>query len=245
MTVFFYLNSNGWVQTDNYRLAPYSYVGFNRGLVTLTFDDGAEVNTITALPIMQSYNFLSTHCFATSFIKSGEVELEKILTIRDAGNEICSHTITHPDLSTLTPAQVTTELTDSQTYLRQITGAPVTNFASPYGGYNRAVINQIKPLYGAHRTVNEGFNSKDNLDVYRLRVQNMLDTTTLAEYQEWVTKAIADKTWLILVYHRVASDGIGSFDTPLANFGQQMAWLASSGVTVKTLAGALTEVQAQ
>ena len=59
--------------------------------------------------------------------------------------------------------------------------------------------------YRSHRTVDEGYNSKDNFNAYRVRVQNMLSTTTTADVQNWVNKAKADKTWLVLVYHRIAS----------------------------------------
>ena len=104
---------------------------------------------------------------------------------------------------------------------------------------------RIKTTYASHRTVDEGYNSKDNLNIYQLRAQNLVPTTTLATFQSWVNKAIADRTWLILVYHKVASSQLAGYDTFTVDFASQMSWLKTTGVTVKTWADALTEVVPQ
>jgi peptidoglycan/xylan/chitin deacetylase (PgdA/CDA1 family) len=140
---------------------------------------------------------------------------------------------------------LTYELTHSKQYLESITGAPVPNFASPYGDYNAVVNTEIKKYYRSHRTVDEGYNSKDNFNLYRIRVQNLLATTTLAEFQGWIDKAKADKTWLVLVYHRVTAGTPDEFDTKESDFTQQMNALVASGVTVKTYNTALDELTAQ
>ena len=128
--------------------------------------------------------------------------------------------------------------------MQNIISSPVKGFATPYGDYDPRVNTQIKRYYNWHRTVDEGYNSKDNLDRYRLRVQNLTRTTTLAEYQSWLDVAKRTNTWLILVYHDVDDDPslYGSFKT---DFQNQMAVLSASGITVKTVADALAEVSSQ
>jgi peptidoglycan/xylan/chitin deacetylase (PgdA/CDA1 family) len=241
-TAFFFLKQNGWVQTDDYHLMPFSYVGFDRPLVTLTFDDGAEFNDVTALPILDYYGFKSTQCYATVFIENGSVASDQVLEFYDDGHEICSHSVTHPFLTTLSDAELTAELTDSKALLESIIGAPVTHFATPYGDYDARVRTAIMTYYDAHRTVDEGYNAANNLDVTRLKVQNMLLTTTLEEFQGWVDKAIEDNLWLILVYHVVGDTELGPYDTYTDDFAAQLAYLGSTGVTVKTLNDALAEV---
>lgn len=243
-TAFLFLPGNGWVQVDDQSLAPYTPTGWNRPLVTLTFDDSEEDNVTTALPLLQSYGFKFTQCFATTFIENDPANANRVMQFKNAGEEICDHTVTHPFLTSLSTADVDYELSHSQSYLRTLTGEPVVDFASPYGDYNASVNNEIKKYFQAHRTVDEGYNSKDNFDPYRLRVQNMLSTTTLAEFQSWIDQAKKDNTWLIIVYHRVADDP-EQYDTTISNFQQQMAALNASGLTVKTMADALTEVKAQ
>lgn len=136
------------------------------------------------------------------------------------------------------------ELLHSKTYLEKLIGKPVPNFATPYGDYNASVVNGIKKYYASHRSVDEGYNSKDNFNIYNLRVQNVLDTTTAAEVENWINTAKANKTWLILVYHRVANDP-GPYDTTPTLFAQHLEKIKASGISVKTLQEALDIVKPQ
>jgi peptidoglycan/xylan/chitin deacetylase (PgdA/CDA1 family) len=243
-TVFMFITNNGWVQVDDQKIEPYTPVGFTRPLMTLYFDDSEEDNVTTVLPVLQQHGYKSTMCFATTFIENTPANQTNVTTIKNDGQEICAHTVTHPFLTQITATQLTTELQHSQQYLQSLTGKPVDNFASPYGDYNTNVINEIKKYYRSHRTVDEGYNSKDNFDAYRLRVQNMQSTTTIGTYQSWLDQAKATNTWLIIVYHRVATDP-DQFDTTPTNFAQQMTALQNSGITVKTAEDALNEVTPQ
>jgi peptidoglycan/xylan/chitin deacetylase (PgdA/CDA1 family) len=264
VTVFFFLKNDGWIQSDDYHIDPtYSYVGFSKGIVSLTFDDGHEGNVINILPVLQGIgaytgiNLPTTQCFTTGTMIPDNVTAFKTAT---NGNEICAHTVTHPDLTTI-PAEAANEIATSKTALEAIPGVgTVTSFASPFGAYNDQVISSIQSAgFRIHRTVDEGFNSMDNLDPMRLRVQNMKSNTPLSQVQDWVNKAAQDKTWLILVYHRVLTDenmadnllagqpAIDPFDTKKADFDEQMTWLngevVAGRVEVKTLHDAYTFVQ--
>lgn len=245
VTVFMFLNKNGWLQTDDYTIEPYQPVGFSRPLVTLTFDDGFEENVTTVLPRLNNLGIKSTQCYATQFIEGVPNQPQNVQAFSGSGHEICSHTVTHPALSQLPADQQTYELTHSQSYLRSITNQGVTTFSSPFGDYDASVLNQIKNLYRAHRTTDEGYNTKDNFDPYRIRVQNMTPTTTLDQFQEWLNKAKTDKTWLVLVYHRVTTGTPDSFDTKENDFVQQLNTLAESGITIKTFNDALDELAPQ
>ncbi|HEX6416597.1 MAG TPA: polysaccharide deacetylase family protein [Candidatus Saccharimonadales bacterium] len=242
VTVFFFLSSNGWLQLDDFSVTPYQTVGFSRPLVSLTYDDGFEENVTTVLPRLNGANIKSTQCYATQFIEGQPAQVQNVMAFKNSGHEICSHTVTHPALSQLNTADLTYELTHSKQYLESTVGLPVTSFASPFGDYNAAVNNEIKKYYRSHRTVDEGYNSKDNFNIYKIRVQNMQATTTLAEFQGWINKAKADKTWLVFVYHRVTPGEPGQFDTKESDFVQQLNALVASGVTVKTYNEALNEV---
>lgn len=243
-SVFLMINKNGWLQTDDYSITPYQPIGFNRPLLTLTFDDGHEDNVTTALPLLNQYGFKTTQCYATEFIEGVPGAAENVLSFYNSGHEICSHTVTHPFLTSLNQTKLKYELSHSKQVLEGIIGQPVRNFASPFGDYNAKVINTIDDYYQAHRTVDEGYNSKDNFNAYRLRVQNIQNTTTLAEVESWLAQAKATNTWLILLYHRVAPDA-GQFDTYPAEFASQMQAIQNSSIAVRTFQDALTETRAQ
>ncbi len=245
VSLFFFLSNSGWVQTDDYSISPYVYTGFNRPLVTLTFDDGFEENITNALPVLNQYGFKSTQCYATQYIEGLADQVANVKKFSEAGHEVCAHSVTHPWFTQLTTTQMDYELQHSRDFLHSITGQQVTDFASPYGDYNSVVNNEIAKYFTSHRTTDEGYNSKDNYNPYRLRVQNMSPTTTLAQFQAWVNKAKADRTWLILVYHKIDTVNLDAFDTKTPDFKAQMAWLAGSGVTVKTWRDARAEIGLQ
>ncbi len=244
-SVFMFIDKVGWLQTDDYSLTAYSPVGFTRPLLSLTFDDGHEDNATNALPVLNQYGFKSTQCYATDFIEGkSQTVINGVKAFYNAGHEICSHTVSHPFLTTKTGTGLTYELSHSKQYLEQLVGTPVRNFASPYGDYNAPVVTEIKKYYQSHRSVDEGYNSKDNFNAYNIRVQNILDTTTAAQVSAWIAQAKADKTWLVLVYHRVATNP-GPYDSYITDFKSQMAAVKASGITVSTYQSAFTEVKAQ
>jgi peptidoglycan/xylan/chitin deacetylase (PgdA/CDA1 family) len=244
VTTFMFIAGNGWVQTDDYSITSYTPTPLSQGLVSITIDDGHEENNVTVLPKLNDHGFKATYCYATEYIEGIPSAIGGVKSFYNAGHEVCAHTVSHPDLTTISSTQLVYELTHSKQYLESITG-PVKNFASPFGSYNVSVNNEIKKHFRSHRTVDEGYNSKDNFNPYRIRVQNMRDTTTLTEFQSWLNKAKADKTWLVLVYHRVTTATPGPYDTKESDFAQQLNALQASGLSVKTYNAALDQVTAQ
>jgi len=244
MSVYQLVASNGWLITDDYSLVKTTLSGFNSPAITLTFDDGWEDNVSTVLPVLQNYGFKANFYFATQFLKDNALAgTAAVKAVAAAGHEIGSHSVTHPFLTTATASVLAYELVYSKQYLENIVGiGKVKSFASPYGAYNQAVINAIKANYQSHRTVDSGYNIPDGFDPYRLKVQNMLVQTTLAEYQGWVNEAKAKNLWLVIVYHRVASSNLGDYDTPLADFAPQMEIIKNSGIAVKPMSQALAGI---
>lgn len=253
MTVYHLINKVGWIITDDYSLTKIPTSSFNRPIVSITFDDGWEDNVITALPLMESLGFHATYYFATSFLENSPVTgpitvsgPAAVQHIYNNGHEIGSHSVTHPDMTTLTPEQLAYESSNPKTYLESIIGAgKVKNFATPYGAYNAAVLNALMPVYTSHRPTDEGYNTPANFDPYRLKVQNMLLGTTQTQFEGWIDQTKQNKSWLILVYHNVTNTDLDPYDTPAANFIQQMNYLKNSGVTVLTMEQALQEVTGQ
>jgi len=243
-TIFFYISGVGYFMSDDYSVSNYSYIGFDKPRLSLTFDDGWEENVDTLLPRLNAYGFKSTQYYATQHITETN-DPSGVIAFNNSNHELGSHTITHPNLSVITLEQVIAELTGSQDVLEGIVNKPVRNFASPYGGYNAAAVNEIKKLYRSHRTVDEGYNSKDNFDIYRLKVQNVLVDTPPAKIQEWITKSQQDNTWLILVYHRISNNAPGPYDSRIADFDQHLVYIQNSGISVQTVEQALNELEPQ
>lgn len=113
--------------------------------ILITFDDGYMDNYTTALPILQKYGFS-----ATLFLIVGKVGDQDCLTWKEvkeldkAGWDIQSHTLTHPDLTILSPKTLQHELADSKATLEKELGTPIHFFAYPSGKHNDTVLKAVK-----------------------------------------------------------------------------------------------------
>lgn len=245
LSVMHLISATGFLITDDYSVKPYQPVGFDRPIVSLTFDDSWEDNFSSALPVLNQYGFRSTQYYATANIQSKPTEQFKIAEFVKSGHEIGSHSVTHSDLTTLSSTALTKELRDSKAYLETFAGAGnVKSFATPYGSYNAKVTTAILRYYQSNRNVDVGFNTQDGLVSSNVRVENVESTTTMSEYNSWINQAARDHTWLVLVYHRVANDP-GQYDTSSANFASQMQSVKNSGIAVKPVSSALSELLPQ
>ncbi len=249
MAIFQILAKVGYVVSDDYSLSEYVPQVFNRSIVSLTFDDAWRSQYQNALPLLQKYNLPATFYILTGEINDNPdyMTVAMMQALKDQGSELAAHTVTHPHLPQLTVPQMDAELSNSQASLRQWFGPTVANnFATPYGEYNSTVLTEIKKFYRSHRGVEGGFNSKDNFDIYDIKVQNITSNTTPAQVQAWVNQAITNKTWLVLVYHEIGANiGGDIYNTTTADLDQELNAIKQSGVAVETVEQALNEILPQ
>src|SRR4030095_1166977 len=124
---------------------------FDEPLITITFDDGWE--SIYA----QGFETLEKHCVkSTQYILGSHFDdptymsKKQAHSMEQAGHEIASHTMTHPNLTKLSPDSVTWELGEADRVLTQEFGE-MRDFASPQGATNDMVLTEIKKYYRSHR----------------------------------------------------------------------------------------------
>lgn len=248
VTIYHNVYSVGWLTTDDFSLTRFSYQGFTRPIISITDDDGYASFYNNGLPLLQKYDLVSTDYIITSVLNNDPAYMTSAMvkSLDASGQEIGSHTLTHPDLTTLSATKMDNELKNSQTFLQNLLGKPVTDFASPYGAYNTQVWTDAQKYYQTYRGVEAGYNAKNNFDVSHLMVQNLVSTTTLAEVQSWIDTAKATNTWLILVYHQIDPDtAAGDYNTYPSDFDAQLAAIKASGVAVETVNQALNEITPQ
>ncbi|HEX5456700.1 MAG TPA: polysaccharide deacetylase family protein [Candidatus Saccharimonadales bacterium] len=257
VTIYHYIKSNGKLTTDDYSLTSSGSItspkptGFNRPLISITFDDGWANQYKNAFPLLSKYGLQ-----ATFYIISGEVDDQpdymsstQVKNLYTAGNEIGSHTISHPDLTTLSKSAISREMSGSQTYLQNLIGVPVRDFAYPYGAYNTNTASIGKQFYQSQRTVNRGFNTKDNLDLTALKIYEVDNDISQTQVKAWIDSAIKQKAWLILVYHEIAKTPVVPSDelysTTPSDFEAELSYIKNSGASAVTVRQAINEVLAQ
>ncbi|MDA8229631.1 MAG: polysaccharide deacetylase family protein [Desulfitobacterium hafniense] len=142
-----YLHSNGYstISMDQF----YEFMNGTKRLpdkpILITFDDGYQDNYSNAYPILKKYGFTATVFMVSNFVNgSGFMNSTELKELIANGWNIEGHTANHLDLSTLTGASMSPEISEAKNKLEQITGKEVKYFAYPYGKYNDEIIKSLK-----------------------------------------------------------------------------------------------------
>ena len=131
--------------------------GGAQNLAVLSFDDGYADNLTEAAPILRAYGFQAT-CYVVSGAVGGhnswdaeQLAVAKPLMDQSAigqwlacGNEIGSHSVSHPRLTELDRASAMHEIADSRRELQRITGTPVDHFCYPYGDHDQLSMELVR-----------------------------------------------------------------------------------------------------
>lgn len=106
--------------------------------IVLTFDDGYLTQSTNAGPILEKLGWKGVLYLVTRNIGPTipEASVKKLIRL---GWELGSHTLTHPDLTTLGAADLKKELEDSRLQLQAQFGQPVDAFCYPTGANNETV----------------------------------------------------------------------------------------------------------
>jgi peptidoglycan/xylan/chitin deacetylase (PgdA/CDA1 family) len=107
----------------------------------LTFDDGYADNFEYAVPLLVKYGMVGTFFVTTGFTgRSGYMTAVQLRELADAGMSVQAHSVTHSDMTRVTPAQLRRELVEPRQRLEETIGRPVRFLAYPSGRYNSAVL---------------------------------------------------------------------------------------------------------
>ena len=127
--------------------------------IILTFDDGYTDNYTNLLPLMQQYGYRGVLYLLGDFTvrcnqwdlaadptepRSEIMDLTQKQAFVAAGWEIGAHTMSHPRLTTLPPAEVTHEIQRSKTALETVLHTEIVSFAYPYGDLNSEVKKAVR-----------------------------------------------------------------------------------------------------
>jgi peptidoglycan/xylan/chitin deacetylase (PgdA/CDA1 family) len=123
--------------------------------IVISFDDGYLGQYTNAFPVMRRLRWPGVLNLKVNNIGKDGIEKSEVKKLVEAGWEIDSHTITHPDLTTLSASSLQTELVDSKSRLHRLFGGAVNFFCYPAGRFNATVVSAVKAAgyLGATTTV--------------------------------------------------------------------------------------------
>lgn len=142
--------------------------------IVFTFDDGYESQVTKALPMLRKLGWPAVLNLEWKNLGPKGLPRPQIRELLRAGWELDSHTLTHPDLTTVGPTQLRRELVVSRQRLRRAFGVPVDAFCYPAGRYDAQVQAEVRAAgYRAATTIGPALAapSDDRTALPRIRVE--------------------------------------------------------------------------
>ena len=220
--------------------------------VIIRFDDGYQDEWTNALPVLAKYGYHAvfaiidayqgTRSICTpfeSYQQAYYMNWAEVQWLAENGNEISDHTLTHPDLNTLSLAQ----LSDQIVYSKQLFvehGIDPSTLTLPYGdGYgNQTVMSYILAHGFSYVYTVEGVElTKQAIYPYSdINVTwhdvDIFDNQSLATFESIVNQA-GPNNIVGLTFHSVGDDAINdTYETNTPNFAADMAYLHQNGFDV-------------
>ena len=195
-----------------------TWQGNKQGALTFSFDDGYATTVqnaqyLNTKGVRGSHNIITQHTDYPGHATWAQIQADTM------GNEYGSHTQTHPFLNNITLSAAATELTGSKQDLISHFSTDAVSLAFPDGGFDNDILQSsaMRNSYLSARTSMEGYNLSTPTDMYALRSQVMLDTTSLNTINAWLDNTVNYSYWTFFMYHYIDSTQ-GVYSTTVANF---------------------------
>ncbi len=184
--------------------------------VVLTYDDAISQQLDNAVPVLDSLHLKATFYLTAYFAKDRLNDWKKVAT---KGYELGNHTLYHPcnggkgrewvkadyDLKQYTMQRMVDETRMTNVFLHALDGKTKRTFAYTCGDMtigDTSFIDRMKNDFVAARAVRNEMHTIDKVDVYNVDCY-MVNSNTAEQMIEWVKKAEATNSLLVILFHGV------------------------------------------
>lgn len=169
-------------------------------LVSFVLDDGNDTDYLLGKKIFSEQGVVACSAITTDLISTPfHLTPAQIVELQDAGWEIMGHTVSHPNLNSLTTAQIEDELFRSKTLLENM-GLTIHNIVYPFNKNNETVRTLAGKYYRSGRGGTNSFNA-GVIDPYFLKSFTLKHDLQLME--SYIDRAYQEKSWLIFYTHEI------------------------------------------
>jgi len=217
---------------------------FEEPLITVTFDDGWESIYSAGFPVLQEYNVRTTqYVLSGTFDHPDYMSLAQVKSMQDSGHDIASHTVDHPNLTSLDDEDLAFQITKSKEELEKHFGS-IEDFASPLSAFDNRTMASISATYRSHRNtysdttdgqVNDiDVNIKTNFDRFNIYSYSITKDTTLDDIRMLIEYAKTTNGWVVLNYHQIDDSDLRYAITSDV-LAEHMEYLRSTGMKLPTM----------
>lgn len=108
--------------------------------IIITFDDCNLDTYATAFPLMKKYGFTGVLYVVGIYMDADKyMNVDQIKEMAEAGWEVGSHSMSHPEVIKLTPEQQKYEIVYSRKFLQKKLDLPILTFAYPFGEQDQVI----------------------------------------------------------------------------------------------------------
>jgi peptidoglycan/xylan/chitin deacetylase (PgdA/CDA1 family) len=200
--------------------------GFRPAAISYTFDDGCSNQFSLAVPMFNEKGFKLTLFTVINTMFPGWPKLQAAAA---NGHEIASHTLNHANLGSVSDAQQTIELQNSQAAINaNVTNQRCATMAYPFCVQGRDSI--TSQFYIAARTCSGQLvpSTPANFMAISSFICGSLGTVqTALDFQNRANSAAASKGWLVYLIHGIDGDG-GYSPLPSATLRASLDYLGAN-----------------
>jgi peptidoglycan/xylan/chitin deacetylase (PgdA/CDA1 family) len=140
--------------------------------VVVSFDDGYRGDYVAARPVLRRLGWPGVLNLEVRNVRPGDLTAAEVRGLIASGWEVDSHTISHPDLTSVDAARLRAEVVDSRRALRRRFGVAADFFCYPSGRYDSRVVTAVRSAgyLGATTTVEGEATSASPFTMPRVRV---------------------------------------------------------------------------
>lgn len=186
--------------------------------VALTYDDAINEHLDNAIPVLDSLGLKATF-YVTAFSPSMQTRLNDWKKLAVKGHELGNHTLYHPciggkgrewvkpdyDMNNYSVQRMIDETRMTNLFLQALDGKTKRTFAFTCGDMkigDSAFINAMKDDFVAARAVRAEMHKINEIDLYNVDCY-MVNGESGEKMIEWVKKAVATNSLLVILFHGV------------------------------------------
>jgi len=219
---------------------------FPNGVLSINFDDAFESQYTVAKPLLDNKGYAATAYVIAEKIGNtiGYMSMPQLHDLHDAGWEIAAHSHTNDAhaaaYTNLTAEALEQDIVSNREWIITNGFRGYDHCAYPKGYFKTSTdsttLDMVRKYFTSCRTINELHTETfPPSDPHKLRVYYITNSEQLEKAKAAIDNAVANKAWIIMVFHKLVDTPTKSTEWGIADFSALMDHVEASGIAVKTV----------